>query len=69
MRIEALVFDIGNVLVPFDWQIFHRRLRADYPNLPTEAEKQFRELIVRIEIGEITGETIWIEAREHSLYR
>jgi glucose-1-phosphatase len=56
MSIEALVFDIGNVIVPFDWQIFHRRLRADYPNLPTEAEKQFRELIVRIEIGEMTGE-------------
>jgi putative hydrolase of the HAD superfamily len=56
MSIEALVFDIGNVLVAFDWQIFHRRLRADYPNLPTEAEKQFRELIVRIEIGEMTGE-------------
>jgi glucose-1-phosphatase len=56
MSIEALVFDIGNVLVPFDWQIFHRRLRADYPNLPTEAEKQFRELIARIEIGEMTGE-------------
>jgi FMN phosphatase YigB (HAD superfamily) len=45
MSIEAVVFDIGNVLVPFDWQIFHRRLRADYPNLPTEAEKQFRELM------------------------
>jgi glucose-1-phosphatase len=56
MSIEALVFDIGNVLVLFDWQIFHDRIRADCPNLPTEAEKQFRELAIRIEIGEITGQ-------------
>jgi FMN phosphatase YigB (HAD superfamily) len=56
MSIEALVFDIGNVLVLFDWQIFHARIRADCPNLPTEAEKQFRELAIRVEIGEITGE-------------
>jgi glucose-1-phosphatase len=56
MSIEALVFDIGNVLVLFDWQIFHNRIRADCPNLPAEAEKQFRELAIRIEIGEITGE-------------
>jgi epoxide hydrolase-like predicted phosphatase len=62
MSIEALVFDIGNVLVAFDWQIFHRRLRADYPNLPTEAEKQFRELIVRIESGEMTGESFTEQA-------
>jgi glucose-1-phosphatase len=56
MSIEALVFDIGNVLVLFDWQIFHARIRADCPSLPTEAEKRFRELAIRIEIGEITGE-------------
>jgi epoxide hydrolase-like predicted phosphatase len=62
MSIEALVFDIGNVLVPFDWQIFHRRLRADCPNLPTEAEKQFRELVIRIEVGEMTGETFTEQA-------
>jgi glucose-1-phosphatase len=62
MSIEALVFDIGNVLVPFDWQIFHRRLRADCPNLPTEAEKRFREMMIRIEVGEMTGETFTEQA-------
>jgi glucose-1-phosphatase len=56
MSIEALVFDIGNVIVPFDWQIFHSRVRSECPRLPPEAEKQFRELVIRIEIGEITGE-------------
>jgi epoxide hydrolase-like predicted phosphatase len=62
MRIEALVFDIGNVLVPFDWQIFHKRLQADCPNLPTNVEKQFRELIIRIETGEMTGEAFTEQA-------
>lgn len=62
MSIEALVFDIGNVLVPFDWQIFHRRLRKDCPNLPPEAEKEFRELMIRIEIGEMTGEAFTEQA-------
>jgi epoxide hydrolase-like predicted phosphatase len=62
MSIEALVFDIGNVLVPFDWQIFHRRVRAESPNLPPEAEKQFRDLIIRIEIGEMTGEAFTEQA-------
>ena len=62
MSIEALVFDIGNVLVPFDWQIFHRRVRANCPNLPAEAEKRFRELVVRMEVGEITGEAFTEQA-------
>ncbi len=62
MSIEALIFDIGNVLVPFDWQIFHRRLQADCPNLPLEAEKKFRELVIRIEVGEMTGEAFTEQA-------
>ena len=56
MSIEALVFDIGNVLVPFDWQPFHRRLEADCTNLTTGAEKEFRDLVIGIEVGEMTGE-------------
>lgn len=56
MSIESLIFDIGNVLVPFDWQPFHRRLEADCTNLTTEAEKEFRELMIRFDIGEMTGE-------------
>jgi glucose-1-phosphatase len=56
MRIEALVFDIGNVLVLFDWQPFKSRLQADCANLTPETEKEFRELIVRLDVGEMTGE-------------
>jgi glucose-1-phosphatase len=56
MRIEALVFDIGNVLVLFDWQPFKSRLQADCANLTLDTEKEFRELIVRFDLGEMTGE-------------
>jgi epoxide hydrolase-like predicted phosphatase len=56
MRIEALIFDIGNVLVPFNWQPFTERLQAGPVTLTTEAEKKLRELAVRFEVGEITGE-------------
>ena len=56
MSIEALIFDIGNVLVPFDWRPFQRRLEADSTKLTTETEKELRELIFRLDIGEMTGE-------------
>jgi glucose-1-phosphatase len=56
MRIGALIFDIGNVLVPFDWQPFHNRLRAGCTNLTTEAEKEFRQLMIRFDVGEMGGE-------------
>ena len=56
MSIEALVFDIGNVLVPFDWQPFRRRLEAECTNLTAGAEEEFRELAIQIEVGEMTGE-------------
>jgi glucose-1-phosphatase len=56
MRIEALIFDIGNVLVPFDWQPFKNQLLAGSVNLTTEAEMEFRELMIRFEVGEMSGE-------------
>jgi putative hydrolase of the HAD superfamily len=56
MSIEALIFDIGNVLVPFDWQPFRNRLQAGCSNLTPEAEKEFRQLIVRFDVGEMGGE-------------
>jgi glucose-1-phosphatase len=56
MRIEALIFDIGNVLVLFDWQPFKSRLQAECANLTLDTEKEFRELVVRFDLGEMTGE-------------
>jgi glucose-1-phosphatase len=56
MKIEALIFDIGNVLVPFDWQPFRNQLLAGSVNLTTEAELEFRKLMIRFDVGEMTGE-------------
>jgi epoxide hydrolase-like predicted phosphatase len=56
MKIEALIFDIGNVLVPFDWQPFKNQLLAGSVNLTMEAEMEFRELMIRFEVGEMSGE-------------
>jgi glucose-1-phosphatase len=57
MRIEALIFDIGNVLVPFDWQPFKSQLLDSSVNLTAETEMEFRELMIRFDRGEMTGET------------
>jgi glucose-1-phosphatase len=57
MAIEALIFDIGNVLVRFDWQIFHGQLKTNLPNSNVKFEREFRELMVGLEIGEMTGES------------
>lgn len=57
MAIEALIFDIGNVLVRFDWQIFHGQLKTSLPNSNVKLEREFRELMVGLEIGEMTGES------------
>ena len=54
--IEALIFDIGNVLVPFDWRPAERQFRRYSTNFSGDAEKAFRELIRRLDLGELNGE-------------
>jgi putative hydrolase of the HAD superfamily len=54
--IEALIFDIGNVLVPFDWKPAESLFRRYSGNFSGDAEKAFRELIRRLDLGELTGE-------------
>ncbi|HYY28607.1 MAG TPA: HAD family phosphatase [Chthoniobacterales bacterium] len=56
MMIEALIFDIGNVLVPFDWKPAESLFRRYSGNFSGDAEKAFRELIRRLDLGELTGE-------------
>jgi epoxide hydrolase-like predicted phosphatase len=56
MTIEALIFDIGNVLIPFDWQIFRNKLQAGSTHLTTDSEREFRELSIRFDLGEMNGE-------------
>ncbi len=57
MEIEALIFDIGNVLVRFDWQIFHGQLRSGCPNSKVNLEREFRKLMLGLEIGKMSGES------------
>jgi glucose-1-phosphatase len=57
MEIEALIFDIGNVLVRFDWQIFHGQLKTSCPNSEVNLEREFRELMAGLEIGKMSGES------------
>jgi glucose-1-phosphatase len=55
MIIEALIFDIGNVLVPFDWKRAENLFRLYSDHFSDDAEKAFRELIRRLDLGELTG--------------
>jgi glucose-1-phosphatase len=55
MSIDALIFDIGNVLVPFDWRPAERRLRERCMNFAGEPVAEFREYIRRLDLGELTG--------------
>jgi glucose-1-phosphatase len=56
MLIEALIFDIGNVLVTFDWRPAESLFRRYSANFSSDTEKAFRELIRRLDLGELTGE-------------
>jgi glucose-1-phosphatase len=57
MKIEAFIFDIGNVLVPFDWRPANAWLRDCCVHLTTDSERHFKELATWLEIGEIPVET------------
>jgi glucose-1-phosphatase len=56
MKIEALIFDIGNVVISFDWQPAAERLRIRSDNGKTLVQEDFRGLITRLEVGEIPQE-------------
>jgi epoxide hydrolase-like predicted phosphatase len=56
MRIEAVIFDIGNVLVPFDWQLAEKQIRVRTRNDTEEARKEFFLLRERFELGQVSRE-------------
>ncbi len=64
MNIDALIFDIGNVLVPFDWGPAEIRLSSRCTNFSGEAVAEFRKHIVRLDVGQLTGEEISAIAKE-----
>src|SRR5262249_54494936 len=56
MRIEAVIFDIGNVLVLFDWQLAGQRIRSKIGNDTEEARDEFVRLKERFELGQVSRE-------------
>jgi glucose-1-phosphatase len=56
MKIEALIFDLGNVVIRFDWRTAEGRLRARSRNGSSSPREDMRELISRFEVGEISQE-------------
>jgi glucose-1-phosphatase len=53
MKIEALIFDIGNVVIPFDWQAAEAQLPIRPDNGKTSMRKEIGGLMNRFEVGEI----------------
>jgi len=53
MKIGALIFDIGNVVILFDWQAAEDQLRSRSGNGRTSTREDIRGLINRFEVGEI----------------
>jgi glucose-1-phosphatase len=62
MRIEAVIFDIGNVLVRFDWQLAERQFRSRIGNDTKEAREELLVLKERLELGRISQEAFVREA-------
>jgi len=54
MRIEAIIFDIGNVLVLFDWQLAEQQIRLRIGNDTEEARDELVLLKERFEVGEVS---------------
>jgi putative hydrolase of the HAD superfamily len=58
--IKSVIFDIGQVLVPFDWQRGYRALSAHSPYPPEEVRRRIKEtgLFAVFELGRIQPEEL-----------
>jgi glucose-1-phosphatase len=56
VKIEALIFDLGNVVISLDWETAEGRLRARSGNGNSSPREDMRGLISRFEMGEISQE-------------
>jgi glucose-1-phosphatase len=62
MPIEAVIFDVGNVLVRFDWQLAEQQFRTRIGNNTKEAREALFILKERLELGRISQEGFVLEA-------
>lgn len=68
MKLKALCFDLGNVLIYFDWKIAESRLNKIELGLgfrTTQFLKNNRNLIVQIEKGKITEDEFLSAIKKH----
>jgi glucose-1-phosphatase len=56
MKIDALIFDIGNVVIPFDWQAAEGQFLARSRKGTKLLREELKELIACFEVGEISQE-------------
>jgi putative hydrolase of the HAD superfamily len=56
MKIDALIFDIGNVVIAFDWQEAESRFLARSRKGTKLLREELKELIAGFEVGEISQE-------------
>lgn len=68
MNLKAICFDLGNVLIFFDWKIAENRLNEIDPNLghrTTQFLRNNRELIIQLEKGKISDEEFLIQVKNN----
>jgi FMN phosphatase YigB (HAD superfamily) len=65
----TLFFDIGNVLVTFDFSKAMRELARDCPHQPEELESSLRPLITAMEDGQLASSDFIEQARARIGYR
>jgi len=56
MKIDALIFDMGNVVIAFDWQEAESRFLARSRKGTKLLREELKELIASFEVGEISQE-------------
>ena len=56
MKIDALIFDIGSVVIPFDWQAAEGQFLARSSKGTKLLRDELKELIASFEVGEISQE-------------
>jgi len=66
--LSSIFFDIGNVLVTFDFSRAMRRLALDSPFPAETLEARLRPLIIQMEDGRLTSEAFVEQGREVTSY-
>jgi FMN phosphatase YigB (HAD superfamily) len=71
MKISAVCFDLGKVLLDFDWHIMLGRMAEKSPLSPVEMMRMMKDhdLFRRYEIGDITSAKFFAEIKKEFKYK